>query len=135
MTRTILSDENCEGQAEAIFRILEYHNYVEMLSLVLNTLPEVGLRKGIGDEAIWRYCQAHECFLLTGNRTADDGTESLEYTVRRLVTPQSIPVLTISNPKRIPRDGIYLERCAHMLAEIVFDLDDRYRGITRLYLS
>lgn len=135
MAYTILSDENCEGQAEAIFRILTRLGYVELLSLELKTLAQVGLRKGIDDETIWRYCQAHACFLLTGNRTSKDGVKSLEYTIQHLVTPTSIPVLTISNLKRIPRDYAYLERCATGLAEIIIDLDERYRGVTRLYLT
>lgn len=135
MAYTILSDENCEGQAEAIFRILRHLGYVELLTLELKTLGQVGLRKGVDDETIWRYCQVHNCFLLTGNRTTKDGVKSLEYTIQHLVTPTSIPVLTISNLKRIPRDYLYLERCATGLAEIIIDLDERYRGITRLYLT
>lgn len=135
MAQIIISDENCEGQAEAIFEILTRLGFVEMLSLELKKLPEVGLRKGVDDETIWRYCQEHHCFLLTGNRTTKDGVKSLEYTIQDLVTQTSLPVLTISNLKRIPHDYDYLERCAVGLAEIILDLDERYRGVTRLYLT
>ena len=135
MVQIILSDENCEGQAEAIFEVLTRLGFVEMLSLELKTLPEVGLRKGVADETIWRYCQEHQCLLLTGNRTTKDGVKSLEYAIQHLVTPTSLPVLTISNLKRIPHDYDYRERCAIGLAEIILDLEERYRGVTRLYLT
>lgn len=56
MAQIILSDENCEGQAESIFRELTRLGFVELLDLELKTLSQVGLRKGVDDEAIWRYC-------------------------------------------------------------------------------
>lgn len=70
---------------------------------------------------------------MTGNRTTKDGVESLELTVRRLVTSTTLPVLTIGNLNRILYDRNYCERCAERLAEIVMDVEI-YRGITRLYL-
>jgi len=44
-------------------------------------------------------------------------------------------VLTIRNLKRIPHDYNYLERCPVGLAEIILDLEERYRGVTCLYLT
>jgi hypothetical protein len=70
MVQIILSDENCEGQADAIFQILKRLGFVEMLELELKTLPAVGLRKGVDD-----------------------------------------------------------------LVEIILDMEERYRGVTRLYLT
>lgn len=71
---------------------------------------------------------------LTGNRTTKDGQQSLELTVRRLITPTSLPVITIGNLQRILSDRKYCERCAERLAEIVLDLEERHLGVTRLYL-
>ena len=59
MAQIILSDENCEGQAEAIFRVLARLELLEILSLQLKNLPDVGLPKGVDDEVIWRFCQEH----------------------------------------------------------------------------
>ncbi|MFN8494117.1 MAG: hypothetical protein U0350_41345 [Caldilineaceae bacterium] len=134
MTQIILSDENCEGQAELIFQELAQLDLSEMLGLVLKTLPQVGLRKGSGDEAIWRYCQANRCLLVTGNRTTKDGAKSLEYTIQHLITATSLPVLTISNLKRVAPDPVYRERCAIRLAEIVMELET-HLGTPRVYLT
>lgn len=130
----ILSDENCIGQVEAIYAELGRLGYVELLEIELLTWEQAGLTKGINDEAIWHFCQQRSCLVVTGNRTGDDGQESLEFVVRRFVTPTSLPVLTISNIKRVTRDRKYCVACAQRLADIVFDLDS-YRGVTRLYLT
>ena len=66
-------------------------------------------------------------------RSRRDGRKSLELIVRRLVTPTSLPVLTIGNLRRLDSDPVYRRRCAERLAEIVDDIE-RYRGATRLYL-
>ena len=135
MVQIILSDENCYGQARAVFHVLERLNYVELLSLELKTFKEVGLLEGSEDEMVWRFCQENGYLLLTGNRTTKDGKVSLELTIRRLVTSTSLPVLTIGDLDRVLKDGEYCERCAERLGEIVFDLEERYLGITRLYLT
>lgn len=129
----ILSDENCLGQVEAIFDELEQLGYVELLELALLSWKEAGLKKGMDDEDIWRYCQQNNCLLVTSNRTGDDKQKSLEFVVRRLVTPTSLPVLTIGNPKRVIPDRRYCAACAQRLADIVFEIEV-YRGVTRLYI-
>ncbi len=73
--------------------------------------------------------------MLTGNRSTRDGAVSLEFTIRRLISKNSLPVLTIGNLQRVMDDeDDYCEQCAERLAEIVLDLEN-YRGVTRLYLS
>lgn len=130
----ILSDENCMGQVEAIFNELDHLGYVELFEIELIDWVQAGLVKGTGDEAIWHFCQEHNCLLVTGNRTGKDREKSLESVVRRFVTPTSLPVLTISNLKRVMRDRKYCIACAQRLADILFELDV-YRGVTRLYLT
>ncbi|MCB0112073.1 MAG: hypothetical protein KDE53_39395, partial [Caldilineaceae bacterium] len=63
----------------------------------------------------------------------NDKNESLEMAIRRLVTPDSLPVLTIGNLQRVLADPIYCRACGERLAEIVDELY-KYRGITRLYI-
>lgn len=134
MRQIILSDENCGGHATAIFHALARLGYVELLVLELKTFEEVGLFPGSTDEVVWRFCQENQCFLLTGNRTTKDGSQSLELVVRHLVTSTSLPVLTIGDLERVLVDREYCQRCAERLAAIVIDAED-YRGVTRLYLS
>lgn len=125
----ILSDENCGGQAEAISAVLEQLGFRELLHLELLTFESGVVAKGTGDEQIWRFCQENHYLLLTGNRTTKACNKSLEFAIRHLMTPDSLPVLTIGNLKRVLRDRNYCER----LAEVVFDLK-RHSGVPRVFL-
>ncbi|NJN00515.1 MAG: ACP S-malonyltransferase [Aquincola sp.] len=131
--QTILSDHNCEGQAEAIFTVLRYQGYAALLSLNLLFFSDVELDISADDEEVWWLCQEKEYLLLTGNRSAADGSKSLEFTIRRLLHPNSLPVITIANLRRINADQAYCELCAEQLAEIILDLD-KVRGVPRLYI-
>jgi len=95
---------------------------------------DVGLSDDADDETVWQFCQKHKYLLITGNRRTVDGHISLEITIRRLRQETSLPVLTIGNLDRTLHDRSYCEQCAQRLAEIVFDLEEKYLGVTRLYL-
>lgn len=130
----ILSDHNCERQAEDIFNVLRYDgDWLKLVPLKLQWFRDVGLSERASDEIVWQFCQKNGYILLTGNRSTKDGKKSLELTVRRLVTSDSLPVLTIGNLKRIRADPLYRKQCAQRMAEIVDELE-RYRGTMRLYL-
>lgn len=129
----ILSDHNCEGQAELIFQTLRYTGYLSFMAIELVTFADIDLHHSTDDEVVWQLCQERGYLLLTGNRTGTDQDEALEFIIRRYVTPATLPVITISNLKRIKPDPLYRKRCAESLAEIVFDLE-RYRGVTRLFI-
>ena len=132
--QVVLSDHNCEGQAKAIFDALRYDGtWLKLVPMTLKWFRDIGLPISTDDEMIWRLCQEQGYLLLTGNRSSDDGEKSLEFTIHRLITPDSLPVLTLSNLKRVMSDPIYCKRCAERLAEIVHDLHD-YRGLMRVYL-
>lgn len=130
----ILSDENCMGQVDAIMQALDRMGYVELLEIELLTWNKAGLAKKADDETVWRFCQEHQCLLVTGNRTGNDGNKALEFVIQRLVTPTSLPVLTIANLKRVIPDRDYCNTCAQRLADIIFEIET-YRGVTRLYLT
>lgn len=130
----ILSDHNCEGQAQAIFDVLTYRGvWLELVPMELVWFRDVRLPATADDEIVWRFCQEQHYLLMTGNRRTDDREKSLEYIIRRWNTAQSLPILTIGNLKRVATDLAYRERCAERLAEIVADLD-RYMGGGRVYL-
>lgn len=130
----ILSDHNCEGQAKAIFDVLQFDGiWLQLVPMQLKWFQQVNLSINATDEAVWRLCQEQGYLLLTGNRTADDKERSLEFAIRRLITPDSLPVITIGNLQRLNADLAYRKACAERLAEIVDELH-KYRGVTRLYL-
>ena len=129
----LLSDHNCEGQAQAIFAVLERLGYAQMLGIVLRLFTDVGLPINADDEQVWRYCQVNSALLLTGNRKARGGENTLESVLRRLTTSETLPVLTIGNVQRILSDRVYCRQCADRLADYVLALEN-YRGTSRLYL-
>lgn len=77
-------------------------------------------------------CQDLGIVLVTGNRNAD-GVDSLEMTVRNHGTVKSLPVLTISDSKRLLRDRDYPQAAAVKLLEYLTDLEN-FRGTGRLYI-
>ncbi len=129
----ILSDHNCEGQAQVIFNRLRHQGYTALASMELLLFRDVGLHHNADDEKVWMFCQEQGYILLTGNRTTTDGNESLERTIRRLIKRDSLPVVTISNLRRVKTDPDYCQHCAEGLAEIILDLA-LLRGVPRLYI-
>lgn len=129
----VMSDHNCEGQADAIFQSLRHHGLLPLLPIQLLLFGEVDLHPKTGDRQVWQFCQDNGYLLLTGNRTADDGARSLDYVIRTLLKEDSLPVITIGNLNRVMVDPTYCWRCAENLAEIILDLD-RVRGTPRLYI-
>jgi hypothetical protein len=81
--------------------------------------------------AIWLRCQQDALLLVTANRN-DERPDALE-TVIREGGKDSLPVLTLANPRRIIRDRAYAELAAIRLMEILFDVE-LLRGSGRLYL-
>ena len=131
----ILSDHNCEGQASALFEQLKRDGgWLQLVPMRLEIFSNIGLPNSAPDDEVWERCQEDGYILLTGNRSTSDGQVSLELQIRELVTPASLPVLTIGNLKRVIPDVSYRRRCAIRMAEIVDDLEN-YRGTMRLFIS
>lgn len=132
--QVILSDHNCEGQAELIFNVLRFDGtWLELVPIELKWFRDVKLSEKAPDEEVWQYCQENGYILLTGNRSTKDGEKSLELQIRDKYFEECLPVLTIGNLKRINSDVVYRVKCAERLAEIVDDLG-LYLGRVRLYL-
>ena len=61
----ILSDHNCEGQADAIFQTLRHRGFIPLLPMELLFFPQVGLHPKASDREVWHFCQARGYLLLT----------------------------------------------------------------------
>lgn len=134
MVQRILSDHNCFGQTNAIYKAYRRDaDLAELVSLELYRFEDVGLSISADDLEVWQFCQRNHILLVTGNRSNDDNELSLESVIRAEFKPTSLPVITIGNLKRVIPNLKYRNACAERLATIVFDLDD-YRGRMRLYL-
>ncbi|MBV7335092.1 ACP S-malonyltransferase [Chloroflexi bacterium TSY] len=130
----ILSDHNCEGQAQAIFDDLRYQGeWLDLVPMELKWFDDVGLLSTADDKVVWEFCQEMGYLLLTGNRSTKADAKSLEYQIRDLATPNCLSVLTIGNLKRVLPDINYRRRCAIRLATIVDELH-LCRGVIRLFL-
>jgi hypothetical protein len=70
--------------------------------------------------------------LFTGNRN-QEGPESLEMAIRLHNQANSLPVITLSNPKRFGHDRRYVHRVAERLLDILQKIEN-YRGAGRLYV-
>jgi len=134
MMQVILSDHNCEGQAELIFNVLRFDGtWLELVPMELKWFSDVNLSDKTNDEDVWKFCQKNGYILLTGNRSTKDGEKSLEFQIRKEQVKECLPVLTIGNLKRINSDVVYRVKCAENLAQIIYDLD-LHLGRVRLYL-
>lgn len=127
----VLVDHNIEGQAELLWGTLAVDGWLDLVSLQLVRLADVGLSDASSDRVVWRYAQQHWMLLLTANRRRR-GQDSLERTIQEENTSTSLPVITVGNAGRL-EEREYRSRCAVRLAEIALDME-QHRGIGRLYI-
>jgi hypothetical protein len=135
MVRAILADANIQGQVAGLVHYIERTDWCEYwtyLGLSLQTFADLNLHPDSPDAEIWRVCQRENLVLLTANRN-EDGPDSLQTTIRTESTPESLPVLTISDIRRLQNSGEYAERVVTKLFEVLLNIDG-VRGTGRLYL-
>jgi hypothetical protein len=74
----------------------------------VESFSALGLPYDSSDAVVWRACQREGLVLITANRNADD-PDSLEAVIRGENQPDSLPIVTISDPDRILHDRLYAE--------------------------
>lgn len=131
MEVSILLDHNLDGHLVFLEAGMKETGWDQIVTLVFKRLRDVGLPYDAPDHEIWRFVQEHRLILLTHNRNSDDET-SLQATIQRENTPQSLPVLTISNKDDLALSD-YRQRAIHKLVEYAVDLD-KYLGSGRMYV-
>lgn len=90
----ILIDVNIEGHAAHIWtrmQTAQWRGLTADVDVTFRTFREVGLDPTTPDNIVWRFCQTHGYYLLTSNRN-EDTADSLEATIRREGTLESLPV-------------------------------------------
>lgn len=132
---TLLVDANLDGHADLLAMRLsaeDWREFRDHLDIRFLHLEDVGLDRSSPDDAVWRVCQREGYYLLTANRNAD-ADDSLEATMRREGTPQSLPVFTFADADRVYDSAAYRDKVVNSL--IVYLLDEpNCRGTGRLYL-
>jgi hypothetical protein len=93
----------------------------------MESFPTLGLSYDSSDALVWRTCHRERLVLLTGNRN-DEGPDSLEAIIRDENQPDSLPVFTISDPRRVLHDRLYAERVAERVLDHLMRIDE-VRGV------
>ncbi len=119
MVKGILADFNIVGQVEYLVRLMQAPEWSEFwndLGLVLYRFRDLGLRSTSTDLEIWLCCQKDHLVLLTDNRNAH-GPDSLEAVLREFCLPDSLPVCTIANVRRLATSKAYADLVVERLYE------------------
>jgi hypothetical protein len=132
---TLLVDANLDGHGELVAMRLgteawrEFRDYLEIRFLYFE---QVGLARNEKDDVVWRLCQRNGYYLLTANRNLESD-DSLEATIRREGTNESLPVFTFSDAEGIYQSPTYLDDVIQSLLDYLLN-EANYRGTGRLYL-
>jgi hypothetical protein len=135
MVQAILSDANIEGHVRYLVALMEGEAWRGVwlpLGLRLRTFADMGLTADASDEAVWHACQHEQVVLITANRNSD-GADSLEATMRKANTLDSLPILTIADPGLVLASREYADRVVEKLLEYLVEMD-HYLGTGRLYI-
>lgn len=135
MVTTLLIDGNLDGHADLLIGHLSseaWKLFTDYLELRILHLEDVGLDRDSEDDVVWRLCQANGYYLLTANRNMESD-DSLEATMRREGTADSLPVFTIADGKRFYHSSDFIEKVIESLLDRLMDAAN-YFGAGRLYL-
>ncbi len=133
--RGILADVNIEGILVHLGRIWlsdTWRDFWLDLGISIESFESLGLNLDSPDGTVWRACQDHALILITANRNAD-GPASLEMVIRAENQPESLPVITLADARRVLRDNAYAEKTAEQILDYLMRVD-QVRGAGRLYV-
>jgi hypothetical protein len=128
--RGLIADVNFQSQLDRLTYILESDFWYDLwhgFDLVIESFAALGLHPETADRIVWERCQEEGLILLTGNRN-DDGPDSLEATLRT-AGPNSLPVVTLGNARRLLEDSTYAERVVSELMDFLDDLESRPEAV------
>lgn len=131
----LLADVNAEGALHALLAACQSPGWFtvwQALGVRVVRLADLGLPRTTPDDILWRACQANDLILVTLNRNAK-GPTSLTETIAREGTSVNLPVLTLTDGKRLIADRMYCEQAAERLMDTLINLDNA-RGSGRLWL-
>jgi hypothetical protein len=131
MVSTILVDRDLEGYSTFIEVGWRETGWDQLLPLEFKWLTDFGLPDNYPDQAIWHFVQQRRFLLITHNRNRENET-SLQATLERENTPDSLPVLTISH-KELLVQADYRQRVAHRLAAILL-YPEEHLGAGRVFV-
>ena len=132
--RGILADTNAEGILTSLRFIWLSASWRELwfgLDLSIEDFHSVGLPFDASDRVVWRTSQEQSLILVTSNRNAE-GPDSLEMVIHDENQPDSLPVITLADARRVLRQRDYAEKTAERILDYLLQID-QFRGAGRLY--
>lgn len=132
---TLLVDAHSDGHGDLLAMRLSseiWREFRDRLQIQIIHFEQAGLSRNAKDDAVWRPCQRERFYLLTANRNLESD-DSLEATIRREGTVDSLPVFTFADADHIYESAAYLDEVVESLLEYLLD-EVNYRGTGRLYL-
>lgn len=131
----LLADANLDGHFQVLRKLVVEDEVLDGLradlKLTIATFRDLGWAPEMPDDELWRRCQSGGWILVTANRN-HKGPTSLEATIRREGTAESLPIVTISDADRFLKSGDYARRVAYRLLEYALEKEAR-RGSGRLF--
>ena len=91
----VLLDHHIKKQAVLLWASLKSEGWLKLLDIPMLAFEDVGLRIDASDREIWRFAQARQLILLTGDRNKNEA-DSLEQTIQE----ENTPLPTSGNGKR-----------------------------------
>lgn len=131
MDITILLDADLEGKAKYLKAELVETGWDQDIVIEFKRLRDFGLSHDTPDQEVWRFVQQQRLWLLTNNRN-NENEISLEATIRRENTAQSLPVITVSDKDRLD-EAEYRQRAVAALVEIIL-YPEQNLGTGRLFI-
>jgi hypothetical protein len=131
----LLVDGNIDGHGRLLCSRLvteKWKLFADYLGVQFLYLKDVGLNRDSPDDVVWRLCQANGYYLLTANRNMQTN-DSLEATIRREGTAESLPVLTLADADLLYESAEYLEKVVESLLDRLLSAAN-YVGAGRVYL-
>jgi len=130
-----MADHDVEGQFRAVVAFIERGLWRQLwvdLDIRVEPFAALDLAEDAPDVLVWHACQKRGVLLFTANRN-QESDDSLEATLRRDNTPNSLPIFTLASVQRFAKSREYAERVALRLLEYLLEID-AHRGTGRLYL-
>jgi len=130
-----IADNDILGQMKILIRLLLSDSWSDLwlgLNLPIRTFNDLDLEPDASDAVLWHACQTKQIVLITGNRNKE-GPESLETTIQKFNSPNSLPVLTLADPKLVSQSSAYADRVVETMLQYLLEMDN-VRGTGRLYL-
>jgi hypothetical protein len=130
-----LADINVGRQHRVLLSVctsIAWRDIWTSLNLSVESFPTLGLSFDSPDSLVWKTCQQEQLVLVTGNRNKR-GSESLESVIESENQPDSLPVITIADTKRVLQDRSYAELVAERLLDYLMRIDE-VRGAGRIYI-